>query len=375
MADGAQGTLEILQALAPPHVIVESRSCTSSCGSGPIVMVTTLTNDTQDDIPLSSSSSSLQSSSTKIKRVHSQNNDKILSLLHPPPVQDNNNNNISDNNVGNSNSRPPCPPVYTNVLLQGYRWVEQGNVAFYKHSDYSKALEYYQKATLGQVYSTAVELQNERDRVQNKMHQRQSRQEQQQQQGGSTTVTIRNSSARQYPQGLHWLIQARRNEAICHIQLQDIDAAMLACQSSCNLSRNTCAESFVVLAQIYQLLSSSQQPSSDHPGKTDNHQSSNPYHYLENEAQALEKALRLWQDEEDRTNSRGGGSGSKHDNKENGGVLVPPAVPAPRFTQQNQRRLAALRFEKVQRELSTRKAEQQQKKTPNREAEDDCSSE
>jgi len=54
------------------------------------------------------------------------------------------------------------------------------------------------------------------------------------------------------PDGLEWLIRARRNEAIARLDLGDIDGAMLAAQASCNLSRNTSAESFQILAEIYQ---------------------------------------------------------------------------------------------------------------------------
>ena len=74
---------------------------------------------------------------------------------------------------------------------------------------------------------------------------------------------------------------------------------MLAAQASCNLSRNTSAEAFLVLAEIYQLED-----------------------VLEGENQALDKAISLWADETKLT-----------------------------FPQKNQLRLATLRLQKVKRQL------------------------
>ena len=105
------------------------------------------------------------------------------------------------------------------------------------------------------------------------------------------------------PKGLQWLIRARRNEATCQLKLGDVDGAMLVAQASCNLSRNTSAESFLILAEIYREEQS-----------------------LQGECQSLEKAISLWSDDS---------------------VLS--------FPQRNQKRIASIRLQKVRRELELAK--------------------
>jgi tetratricopeptide (TPR) repeat protein len=237
-----------MQALAPPHIIVEAGACVSLCGSGPVV---------QQSAPTDTSSSA---SPSKEKRVREDG--KILKLLYPQGG-------------------------YPREILEGFHLVQEGNEA-YARNDFSAALGFYEKA-INVAYRAAVELQNERDRAFKSEEQR-----------VLPSPSSSSSSPTQVPRGLEWLVRARRHEALCKLELKDIDGAMLAAQSSCNLSRNTSGESFLTLAQIYKI-----------EGEP------------EGEAQALEKVLSLWDDE------------AQLD-----------------FAQKNQRRLAALRLQKLQKELS-----------------------
>ena len=245
-SDGAVETLEKMKALAPANVIVEAGSCVSLCGSGPVVQ-----SKTSDAPP------------TKEKRI--KNDEKILQMLYP------------------TGGAPTD-------LVEGYELVQKGDTLFAKEN-YARAVELYEKA-VNVAFRSAVELQNERDYLLKSDDQ-----------NLSTNGSSRKSATR-VPEGLDWLIRARRNEAICKLKLGDIDGAMLAAQASCNLSRNTCAESFLLLAEIYRIEGG-----------------------LEEEAQALEKTLSLWMDE----------------------TLLS-------FAQKNQRRLASLRLQKVKREKTLAKS-------------------
>jgi tetratricopeptide (TPR) repeat protein len=245
-ADGAVDTLEKLQALAPAHVIVEDGSCVSLCGSGPVVQATT--------------SEDKASVTTKFKRI--ANDERVLQILYPEggaPLE----------------------------LLEGYLLVQQGDVEFTGKA-YAEALRLYERAIMV-AFRSAVELENERDTLLKLESNSQS----------ATNGGTSRSTKTRVPTGLAWLIRARRHEALCKIQLGDLDGAMLAAQASCNLSRNTSAEAFLVLAEIYQLED-----------------------VLEGENQALDKAISLWADETKLT-----------------------------FPQKNQQRLATLRLQKVKRQL------------------------
>eukprot|EP00977_Amphora_coffeiformis_P005739 scaffold1216_cov136-Amphora_coffeaeformis.AAC.5 len=239
-ADGSMETLKKMKALAPANVIVEAGSCVSLCGSGPVVVQSKSTSDTP----------------TKEKRV--KTDDKILQILYP---------------TGD----------IPKDLIKGYELVEKGDAAFAKE-DHKLAVHLYEEA-VNVAFRSAVVLENEREYLikledQNK-----------------TSTTNRSSSRNpttRVPEGLDWLIRARRNEASCKLKLGDVDGAMLAAQASCNLSRNTCAESFLLLAEIYRIEGA-----------------------LEGELQALEKTLSLWVEETSLS-----------------------------FAQKNQRRIASLRLQK-----------------------------
>lgn len=254
-ADGAVATLEKMKALAPAHVIVEAGSCASLCGSGPVVLHS-IDNNNNADPP------------RKEKRV--QDKGRILHLLYP------------------SGGAPAD-------LVKGYDLVQQGDAAL-EQENYAQAVESYEQA-VNIAFRSAVELEHERDYVLKLDQNEQER----------TSATTKDhkpslkskSTTTRIPEGLEWLIRARRHEARCKLKLGDVDGAMLAAQASCNLSRNTCAESFLQLADIYRLEGG-----------------------LEGEFQALEKTLSLWSDD---------------------GSLS--------FAQKNQRRIASLRLQKVQRKM------------------------
>lgn len=245
IADGAKETLEKMQAWAPAHVIVEAGACVSLCGSGPVV-IASKENDKNGD------NSHKDGPETKEKRIQAEA--RILQLLYP------------DGDVPTD-------------LMEGYQLVQQGDQAFGK-DQFDTALEFYERAVTV-AFRSAVELENARDAL---LHKR----------AAATSKTFT-----RVPVGLEWLVRARRNEASCKLRLGDVDGAMLAAQASCNLSRNTSAESFLLLAEIYRVEES-----------------------LQGEAQSLEKALSLWSNDEALT-----------------------------FPQKNQKRLASIRLQKVQREI------------------------
>ena len=246
-----------MRAWAPAHVIVETGSCVSLCGSGPVVMV----------------SSKEDGHETKEKRIAEE--ERILQLLYP------------EGNV-------PAD------LIQGYHLVQSGDEAFGQEK-FAQALALYEQA-VNVAFRSAVELENERDSLLNKLGDG-SNNPQTSTKTTTTTTTSRSKKTTRVPKGLEWLIRARRNEASCKLKLNDVDGAMLAAQASCNLSRNTSAESFLILAEIYKIEGG-----------------------LEGEAQALEKAISLWNDDS---------------------VLT--------FPQKNQKRIASIRLQKVQREKTLAK--------------------
>ena len=215
VADGAQATLERMQALAPPHVVVQAGTCSSLCGNGPVVL-----QDNNQDV-------TKKKPTTHRKVKH----DKILQLLYPPPQEQV----VADpgpppalplNDV--RRMHPPKPTITTIVkseppqaLIQGYNLVLEADQAFEK-KDYQTALQLYEKAV--QVsFSTAIDLQRQREKQQ------------------SDSLS-----------GLTWLIRARRRQAQSCLELGQYQDAVLAAQAACNLSRNTCAACFQVLARIYQ---------------------------------------------------------------------------------------------------------------------------
>lgn len=202
LADGAERTLEMFRAIAPPHVFVQTASCSSFCGKGPVV----------DQKTVQSGTVGQRTKSIRHRRV---SGGKILDLLE---------------------SEGLAPEV-----IQGYEFVLQADEAFLVTKDYHRAVSLYEKA-VSTAFGVAVEMQAERDRV-----------------AGEADKLLKTESGNtrktrltQAPLGLEWLVRARRNEALAYLELDDVQAAILAAQASCNLSRNTSTESFKVLAQAYQ---------------------------------------------------------------------------------------------------------------------------
>lgn len=111
-------------------------------------------------------------------------------------------------------------------IVEGYDLVLKAD-DFYAKKNYRQAVELYEKA-VDVAFRSAVELQGERDRMQKE-----------------------ESRQTKAPLGLEWLVRARSNEAMAKLEMGDPNAALLAAQAACNLSRNTNIESFRVLAEIY----------------------------------------------------------------------------------------------------------------------------
>lgn len=194
IADGAQATLEQLQALAPPGIEVKPGVCCSLCGNGPIVMCPT---------------------DKTVKKNRRVSGPKLIALLEETSTSDNEGENDDTNNI--------IPPA----LLQGYDLSLQAEEAFNK-KDYETVLQLYEEV-IEIAFRPAMDLQTAREKVQ-----------------------VDNVNENGIPVGLLWLIKARRNEATAKLAMKDIDGAVLAAQAACNLSRNRCSESLDVLASVYQ---------------------------------------------------------------------------------------------------------------------------
>jgi tetratricopeptide (TPR) repeat protein len=206
IADGASQTLEKLQALAPPNVIVKAGSCSSLCGNGPVLDVHSSSGADDDDPPN-------KNKKVVTKKHRKVSGAKILDLLE------------SNDEDGSGSKGPP------EALIEGYDLVLQADDLFTKSKDYAQAVQLYEKA-LAIAFRPAMDLQTARDQMQK---------------GEDLS-----SSATKQPTGLQWLIRARCNEATCKLQLDDVGGALFAAQGACNLSRNTSAESLIVLSQVYQ---------------------------------------------------------------------------------------------------------------------------
>jgi hypothetical protein len=341
IADGAAVTMEKLQALAPAHVRIQQGGCSSFCGSGPVV-VTVL-----EELASSSSSSSSSSTGTTTRRrpilveqkSHKRiQNDKILQLVYPTATTTANDDDFPTQSTtaatkAERNNGPPPD------LVLGYDLALQGDAAF-AIMDYAKAMEYYEQA-VRVAFISAVELQNERDRFNLYWAQHADDHERTQQVeynsydeddsaknnvGDTATITTSTATTR-IPIELEWLIRARRNEARCKLEVgngADIEGAVLAAQASCNLSRNTSSESFHVLAEVYKR-------------KQD----------LLGEMQALQKMLSL-----------------PSPSSSSSTTTTSPAAVATRsqrqqqFAMENQRRIASIRLQKLEREYQDQNKQQ-----------------
>ena len=209
IADGASQTLEKLQALAPPNGIVKAGSCSSQCGNGPILVVHSSSGADNDDSPN-------MNKKVVTKKYHKVSGAKILNLLE---------------GNGENDSGSTGPPE---ALIEGYELVLQADDLFTKSKDYAQAVQLYEKA-LAIAFRPAMDLQTARDQMQR-----------------GEDLSSSSSSTTKQPSGLQWLIRARCNEATCKLQLDDVGGALFAAQGACNLSRNTSAESLIVLSQVYQ---------------------------------------------------------------------------------------------------------------------------
>jgi tetratricopeptide (TPR) repeat protein len=212
IADGASQTLEKLQALAPPNVVVKAGSCSSLCGNGPVLVAHSSGANNNEHPKINE----------KVMKKHRKvSGAKILDLLQ-------------GNNENEDSGSPSGPP---DALIEGYELVLQADDFFTKSKDYAQAVQLYEKA-LAIAFRPAMDLQTARDQMQK---------------GEDLSSSSNNAaSITKQPTGLQWLIRARCNEATCKLQLGDVGGALFAAQGACNLSRNTSAESFQVLAQVYE---------------------------------------------------------------------------------------------------------------------------
>jgi hypothetical protein len=241
VADGAEDTLERFQAMAPPHIIIEAGVCSSLCGNGPVVLMN----------PPEHGDAAMKKKTPAV-RHRKVKGDKILELLCAPPPTDHRSrveevpvpvvNPLNDVQAMRASliatSKPvvkACSTAPPDGLVQGYNVAMDADALFLKKS-YEDALKLYQQA-VQLAFRPAIDLQNSREVLQRRLK----------------LNTSRSTNKRSTPPpALVWLIRARRNEAICNLRLHLLDDAMLAATAACNLSRNTDADCFQVLAEIYQ---------------------------------------------------------------------------------------------------------------------------
>jgi hypothetical protein len=204
VADGATATLEKLQALAPPNVIVKGGGCSSACGNGPIVI----------------RSSTNTGSTTNKKTFRRISTDKIYGLF-------------ADNEGIAVDSR----------LAHGYDMVIQADQAF-SSKNFQLARDLYAEA-VAMAYDAAMETNAQRRAVQD----------------SDTTGGISNGQNLVSPKGLQWMIRTRRNQALSTLKLMDagnsranVAGALVAAQDACALSNDACSESFQVLAEVYRCM-------------------------------------------------------------------------------------------------------------------------
>lgn len=112
-------------------------------------------------------------------------------------------------------------PKYSEVLLEAYECIVAGDQAFVA-KDWDHAIRLYERA-FHTAYSTVLQLQA----------------------SSSRTDTDRI---------LQCWIRARRNQASSHLELGQMETALLTAQGACNLSRNQDDKCFAVLAQAYRAL-------------------------------------------------------------------------------------------------------------------------
>ena len=199
ISDGAQATLERLQALAPPNVRVQEGGCISACGNGPVVTESSLADQ-------------------KLSKVHRRvKGTKARDLL------------LEASNLRDDGDREASIFTATPAnVIEGYDLVIQADAEFEK-KNYKEAARLYEEA-IALSFAPALELQRLREKLQPK-------------ESSSTQTRL--------PVELEWLVRARRNEAQCLLDLGKTEDAILAAQSACNISRNTSFEAFQLLAEIY----------------------------------------------------------------------------------------------------------------------------
>jgi hypothetical protein len=196
VADGAQATLDKLQALAPPNVVtVEPGTCESLCGSGPIV--------------------SCQMRGKKIlhRRIVG---DSLLNLLQAATSSSSSSSRIS-NAIDDSALL---------LLWNGYNLVEQAQECF-RNKQYEQAISLYTEG----IQMALEPAQALVESPNNNEHQN----------GGM-------------PRQFAWLVQAYCEESEAKLQVNDKEGALESARAACHLSKNTNAQSLTVLATACQAI-------------------------------------------------------------------------------------------------------------------------
>lgn len=249
LADGAKETLERLQALAPPNVIVETGSCFSACGHGPVISEERIVPrnflkiDPGEVVESRSQQQQSQHSKKSLTHRRVKGSARVLQLLlasksnQPQEQPEQEQQHHYQQRYGHQqhhHAKKPPQKILTETplaVVQGYDLSLQGDTAFTR-GDYETAIRIYEEV-VRVAFSATIELQRARERIRPEW------------------IPDRKPMTR-VPDGLVWLIRARRNQARAYLELGHLQDAMLAAQAACNISRNACSETFQVIAEIYQ---------------------------------------------------------------------------------------------------------------------------
>jgi hypothetical protein len=206
-----------MQALAPPHVTVESGNCHSICGQGPVVTNTA-------------------SSHTITRRVLA-NSDKLLQLLL---LFDESSSEESNDNDDEKEEEELDSSVVPTVLLQGYDLVQQGHKALEKKL-YAEALKYYEQ---GMALASDVALQ--RQAIRNNLLAAIK--------DDPSTDTNGTVSSHDDTSLVAWLVLAQCGVTQARLATKDVAGALASAQLAWEWSQHTHLPALELLIQIYRLL-------------------------------------------------------------------------------------------------------------------------
>lgn len=207
-ADGAEGTLAEMQALAPPGVCIEEGGCVSQCGKGPIVTTTTTKTAT----------TTTDSESKKIPKNRKSKEDVIIYKR------------VSDETIVLE-----LLPTIMEELVEGYRIVQKAK-EFFDASQYEEAIDLYEKG-LDLALQPAMD-----------MHMPKNDEEKNRDNDDGVVV---DSVVFAVPVGMHWIIRTCHEMTQSYLALRRKDEALISAQRAIEISKQSDATSYQYLAKVY----------------------------------------------------------------------------------------------------------------------------